>query len=307
MELRQLRYFLTVADERHFGRAAERLHIAQPGLSQQIRALERSVGAVLFDRESRPIALTEAGRRLLPYAHTIVEAASRAVVVTRGAPKLPGPMLKMGVTAIGDYPGFVTLVEAFSERHADVDVRILPAMPDAIVDSLIRRTLDLGVVHPPLDWPNDAEPPGYVKLGTQEVLLVIPAGHPLAAQERVERAALLDEPVIGIPQDLAPKFTKRLIRDLFGVFPHPRSMDLPEAVDRDARFRLVAEGRGITGIALPANAEFPRDRDGVVFRRVAGRPTLIEYGLAWLEVNASPSTLSFVEVARELQDLAAVT
>lgn len=298
MELRQLRYFVALAEERHFGRAAERLHIAQPGLSQQIKALERSVGAALFDRQTRPLLLTDAGERLLPYARTIVETASRAVEATREGAARPGPSLKVGITAIGEYPEFSRLLESFSRHEPGVDVRILPSMPDALVDSLTRRTLDLGVAHPPFDWPDDSEPPQYLRLGDQELLVVLPAGHRLASQERIRREDLLTEQVLGIPQDLAPKFTAHAIRVMFGVFPHPRSVDLPEAVDRDTRFRLVAENKGLGGIAVPANSDPPPDRDGVVFRRVDDPPALIEYGLVWLEINASPTTRSLVEMAR---------
>src|SRR5438105_1157502 len=135
VELRQLRYFVTLAEERHFGRAADLLHIAQPGLSQQIKALERSVGVVLFDRETRPVALTEAGLRLLPHARAIVEAASRAVEVTREA-RPPGPILKIGVPAIGHYPEFAALVDTFRAREPDVILRLEPSVTPAILDGL---------------------------------------------------------------------------------------------------------------------------------------------------------------------------
>jgi DNA-binding transcriptional LysR family regulator len=302
MELRQLRYFIILSEEGHFGRAAERLRMAQPGLSQQIKALERSFRVVLFDRETRPVALTEAGRNLLPHARTIVEAASRAAEVMRDGSPQPGPVLKVGITAIGDYPEFVRLAEAFTSRRADVDLRILPSMPDAIVESLLRRTLDVAVAHQPLDWPEGSEAVHYLRLGDQEVLIVLPAGHQLARQAHIERGDLLAEQVIGIPQDLAPKFTEHVIRTLFGVYPHPRTIDVPEAVDRDSRFRMVAEGKGLAGIAVPAHSESPPDRDDIVFRRVADPPALIEYGMFWLDVNASRATQSFVEVARELRD-----
>jgi DNA-binding transcriptional LysR family regulator len=304
MELRQLRYFVALAEERHFGRAAARLHIAQPGLSQQIKALERSVGAVLFDREVRPLALTDAGARLLPHARTVLEAVSRAAEATGGAPPQPGPILKVGITAIGDYPEFARLIDSFMVREPDVDIRILPSMPDALVESLTRRSIDVGVAHQPLDWPEDTDRPRYLRLGEQEMLMVLPSDHRLASHDRIRREDLLKERVIGIPQDLAPKFTKHAIRVLFGVFPHPLATEVPEAVDRDARFRLVAEGKGLAGIAVPANSELQPDRDGVVFRRVADPPALIEYGLVWLEVNASPTTLSLVEIARELRGAA---
>lgn len=299
MELRQLGYFVAVAEERHFGRAAKRLHIAQPGLSQQIKALERSVGAVLFDRETRPLLLTDAGERLLPHARTIMQAASRAVEATRDAGPRSGPILKVGITAIGEYPAFARLLDSFSDRKPDVDVRVLPSMPNALVESLTRRTLDVGVAHPPFDWPDDAEQLQYLRLGDHEMLVVLPARHPLAVQKRVAREALLEEPVIAIPRDLAPAFTEHATRVFFGVYPHPRAMEVPDAIDRTTRFRLAAEGRGIAAIAVPAGSDPPPDRDDVVFRRLADPPPLIEYGLVWLEVNASATTDSFIEIAQE--------
>jgi DNA-binding transcriptional LysR family regulator len=302
MELRQLRYFVTLAEERHFGRAAERLHIAQPGLSQQIKALERSVGGDLFDRGARPVALTVAGERLLPHARAIVEAASRAEEATRATPTRPGPILKVGITAIGHYPEFSRLVEVFTDREPHVDVRILPSMPASMVDSLVRRTLDVGSAHQPLEWPEEGESPRYLRLGYQEVLIVLPEGHRLASQARLKRQDLLEERVIATPRDVTPKFSEHVTRVMFGVYPHPRAVEVPDAVDRDTRFRLVAEGKGLAGLALPANSELPPDRGGVAFRRVADPPALVEYGLVWLDVNAGPATRSFIEVAQALRD-----
>jgi DNA-binding transcriptional LysR family regulator len=299
MELRQLRYFVALAEEGHFGRAAERLRIAQPGLSQQIKVLERSVGTPLVDRYARPIALTAAGSRLLPHARAMLEAASRAVDATRDG-EGPGATLKIGVTAIGNYPEFSSLVETFTDRAPDVDVRVLPSMSDAMVDALLRRSLDVGAAHQPIDWPEVAETPRYLRLGDQEVLIVLPADHPLTRVGRIDRDDLLEERVIGTPQDLAPKFAQHVTRILFGVYPHPHAIDVPGAIDRDSRFRMVAEGKGLAGIAIPANTDPPSDRDGVVFRRVADPPALIEYGLFWFDVNASQATESFIEVARSL-------
>jgi DNA-binding transcriptional LysR family regulator len=300
MELRQLRYFVALAEEGHFGRAAERLRIAQPSLSQQIKVLERSVGTTLFDREARPVVLTAAGTRLLPHARAMLEAASRAVEAAR-IPERPGSILKVGVTAIGNYPEFASLVETFADRAPEVDLRVLPSMPDAMVEALLRRSWDIGAIHQPLDWPEGAETARYLRLGEQEVLIVLPADHPLAALDRIDRDDLLRERVIGVPRDLAPRFAEHVTRTLFGVFPHPRAIEVPEAIDRDSRFRMVAEGKGLAGIAVPASAELPPVRDGVVFRRVADPPPLIEYGLVWFDVNASPATQSFIEVARSLQ------
>jgi DNA-binding transcriptional LysR family regulator len=300
MELRQLRYFVVLAEEGHFGRAAERLRIAQPGLSQQIKVLERSVGTTLFDRDARPIVLTAAGVRLLPHARAMLEAASRAVEATN-SPERSDAVLKIGVTAIGNYPEFSRSVEAFSLCEPDIDVRVIPSMPDAMVEALLRRSLDVGAAHQPLDWPDGAEPPRYLPLGEQEVLVVLPSRHPLASVGPIDRADLLKEQVIGIPHDLAPKFAQSVIRKLFGVYPHPRSLDSPEAIDRDSRFRMVAEGKGLAGIAVPASPDLPPDRDDIVFRRVSDPPALIEYGLVWFDVNASPATRSFIEVARGLR------
>jgi hypothetical protein len=170
-----------------------------------------------------------------------------------------------------------------------------------MVDGLIRRSLDIGAVHQPLDWPEGAEAPQYLRLGDQEILLVLPSDHRLASVGRIEREDLLDEPVLGIPQELAPRFAEHVIRALFGVYPHPRAVDLPQAIDRDSRFRMVADGVGISGIAVPVTAEPPSDRDGVVFRRVTDPPPLIEYGLVWFDVNGSQATTSFIEAARSLQ------
>jgi DNA-binding transcriptional LysR family regulator len=298
VELRQLRYFVILAEERHFGRAAGRLRIAQPGLSQQIKALERSVGATLFDREARPVALTEAGQRLLPHARAIVESATRAVEATRNARGRAGPVLKVGVPVIGRYPELGELVEAFRERHPEADLRLVPSMTPAMLQALSARTLDVAMVHQPYEWLDEAEAPDYVRLGNGELLIVLPVGHALARHEHVAREQLLEEPFVHSPDGLWPRFVESMHRTLFGVARHPRPVVVPDAIDPDSRVRLVAEGQGFTAISVPAGSDLPSTRDGVVFRRLQDPPALIEYGLAWLETNASPVTRSFVELGR---------
>jgi len=99
--------------------------------------------------------------------------------------------------------------------------------------------------------------------------------------------------------------SRHLSRVLFGLGRHPLAVEIPGALDHDSRLRLVAEGRGLATIAVPATSELPPTREGVVYRRLEDPPALVEFGLVWLDTNASPTTLGFVDIARELRDVAA--
>jgi DNA-binding transcriptional LysR family regulator len=295
VELRQLRYFVAVAEERHFGRAAERLHIAQPGLSQQIQALERKVGAVLFDRGERPIELTAAGERLLPHARAMLEAADRALETTRDAARGKDALLKIGTPAVLTHPALISLDQTFRSRFPEVRIHMFPALPVHSIDELTSRRIDVAIVHVPFDA---TEPPNYLRLGELELVIVLPWEHRLASADRIPRAALLEAPFVSWPRNAAPRLTDYLRGLLFGDAEHRQVVEIPDLLP-DARVRLVGQGRGLSATLVPPNEESCPPPD-IVCRRLEDPVPRVEYGLAWFDVNASRWTSAFVDVAREI-------
>ena len=183
MELRQLRYFLTVAEELHFGRAAERLHIVQPAVSQQVRRLERELGVDLFERTTRSVTLTEAGQSFLPHARAVLTATDRATEAI--AAFRSERVLRLGTSeGLGDR--LDRLLGEFAQRSPGTQLELTHAPTVQRLSQVRDGELDATVVRG--DWPG----PGldFTPLWTDEVLVALPAAHPLAAAETVDFASL---------------------------------------------------------------------------------------------------------------------
>jgi DNA-binding transcriptional LysR family regulator len=196
MELRHLRYFVVVAEECHFGRAAARLHIAQPPLSQQIRQLEADLGVTLFARTTRKVELTPAGERYLERARSILASVDAAMAeVGRVAAGEQG-RLAIGFTGSATYELLPSLVRVLRSEFPRIELDIKGEMltPDQVT-ALLEKNLDLGFLRPPVGHP-DIE----VRVVRREPLVaVLPQIHPLAWQPSVRLAALRDEPFITYP------------------------------------------------------------------------------------------------------------
>lgn len=298
MEIRQLRYFLAVAEERHFGRAAERLHIAQPGLSQQIKALERSVGAMLFDRAERPVGLTGAGQRLLPLARSIVETAARAAHLTDDDHATHTETLRVAFPVVGHYPELARLIDRFRDSSPRTAVELIPSFRPAILDALARRAIDVGVAYQPIEWSDPVDPVRSARLGERELVIALPSEHALVTHDRVARAALLAMTFVDWPDQFWPELAIHARRQLFGTPDHPDRLEVVEAVE-DSVPDLVRNGRGFAVSAIPAGGPLPAPVEGIVYRRVEDPPPMLEYGLVWVEPNASPATVEFLRLATE--------
>lgn len=232
LDLRKLRYFVTVAEQLHFSRAADELHIAQPVLSRQIRALEQDLGASLFTRSRHGVALTDAGRQLRADAGPLLASAHavrrRVTVAARG-----GQRLTVGFRAgIAVTPA----TRAFEARHPGVAVDVRRIEWDDQAAMLLDGRIDVGYVRLPIDETGLRVVPLY----TEPRVAVLPAGHRLAGKEEVTEADLAGEPLVW-HADPSTQPTRR---------PHPDAGYLVRGVDETLEH--VAAGRGISFLARSA-------------------------------------------------------
>jgi DNA-binding transcriptional LysR family regulator len=293
MELRQFRYFIAVAEEKHFGRAADRLGIAQPGLSQQIKALERSLGTELLTRHSRGAELTLAGIAFLVHARLAVEYAERAVASVGLPARGHSALLKVGTRAAGIPPVAERLLEEFRDRHPTVELEIHPAFIPQLVEALNRRTIDVATLIKP--YVTDS-PPNFLRLGTVELHAVLPEGHRLAGLERVSPAELLKEPFLDWSRSANAPLYDRVHQLIFGSVVHPRRIEVAEFAESRRALRVAAgQGNAVTVL-------HPGEVPGVVILPFEEPVPTLEYGIGWHEPPVSPAVPLLLQMAEQLAE-----
>jgi DNA-binding transcriptional LysR family regulator len=265
MEMRQLRYFVAVAEELHFRRAAARLHISQPPLSQQIRALEEEMGCTLLARTRRRVELTAAGEAFLRDARALLSELDGAVDTARRIDA--GQAGRLRVTFVGSallsvVPG---IVQRFRAARPGVELELRERSTVDQLRAVSAGIVDVGLVRPPLDE-DLAELRCDVVL-RERTVLALPVGHPLAALRRVPLRRLAAEPFVLFPRAQAPGFHDRLIGSVAAAGAPP--LVVQYAPEMLTIIGLVAAGIGLS--LVPASVA-RLALDGVTYRPVAGAP-----------------------------------
>jgi DNA-binding transcriptional LysR family regulator len=282
LDLRKLRYFVAVAEELNFGRAAERLHIAQPVLSRQIRSLEDDLGAEVFDRDRRGTLLTPAGQQLLEDAVPLL-ASAQALIRRVKAAAQDTPTL-----TIGFMPGITVTpaTAAFTTRHPGVNVRLLRTSWEDQVEVLRDGRADIGVVRLPIDQHGLQVRP----LFNEPRVVILPAGHRLADRTSVTVTDLASEHLLQDP-DAVPEW-----RDVALELRGKGRPEVPPIHQVEEKLELVASGAGIC--VLPLSTATFYTRPDVVPLPVEGiGPN--EVALAWVATRRSALIHDFAEAATE--------
>jgi DNA-binding transcriptional LysR family regulator len=289
VELRHLRSFLAVAEELHFGRAATRLHISQPPLSQQIRRLEDELGARLFRRTKRRVELTPAGQAFLTEAKQTLAHAEHAVRSAKLAESGELGELVVGYVTSAAYEALPDVIRMFRKRFPDVELRLQNLRSVQQRQALVDRTIDVGFVRPEVADPRL----GYEAISRETVVVALPRDHPLARRAIVDTSDLAAELfIVGSPDD-GSAFHDRVLALCRRAGFIPRVTG--HVPDVQAAVALVAAGLGIS----PVPAAVQRfKRTDVVYRPL--RPhSRMEMGLAWRRDDDSALVQHFRQVARE--------
>lgn len=207
MEFRHLRYFIALAEELHYGRAAQRLAISQPPLSVAIQQLEASVGARLFDRDSKGVRLTPAGTAFRASARALLDRAEEACALAREVQAGEIGRLRLGFVGSTLYSGLSAWLQAFQAGHPKVEVVVIELNSQDQIDALLAEELDLGLLHTDRLPPTLAAQPLY----SEPFLACLPASHPLAALERIPLAALSEQPFILFSRKGSPDYHARIV------------------------------------------------------------------------------------------------
>ncbi|MGW4755006.1 LysR family transcriptional regulator [Streptomyces chartreusis] len=282
LDLRKLRYFVAVAEELHFGRAAERLHIAQPVLSRQIRSLEDELGAEVFDRGRRGTLLTPAGKQLLEDAVPLL--ASAQALVRRVKSSAQGTQS----LTIGFMPGITVTpaMIAFTALHPDVNVRLLRTTWEDQVAVLLDGRADVGIVRLPIDRQGLEVHP----LFQEPRVVMVPIGHRLADRRSVTVEDLAAEHLLQDP-NAVPEW-----RDVALELQSGERPEVPVIHQVEEKLELVAAGAGICVLPL-STANFYTQPDVIPLPVDDLGPN--EVALAWVAARRSPLIRDFTEAAAD--------
>jgi DNA-binding transcriptional LysR family regulator len=290
MELRHLRYFVALAENLHFRRAAERLSIAQPALSQQIQQLERELGVKLVERTQRRVSLTEAGTVFLERARLTLAEAAEAVRLARLAGRGEVGHLGVGAVTSALYGIFPDVVRVFRERHRDVHLTLHELAGNELTRALRAGRIQVSFLRPPVE-----ETEIEVRIIASEPwVIAVPTAHPFARRQRVPLKALAGEPFVSFPRELAPALYDQLISMCQRAGFSPR---IVQEAQMQTIVSLVAAGIGVA--LVPATLQ-NLSRAGLVYKPLTGVASRLELAVAWRRDDRSPLLEAFLEVVREM-------
>jgi DNA-binding transcriptional LysR family regulator len=294
IELRQLRYFVAVAEESHFGRAAARLHMTQPPLSQAIQALEADIGTPLFERTKRSVALTRAGAALLPEAQRLLQQASALPDLARRAASGESGLLTLSFVSTADYSVLPPLLREFREAHPQIHIDLREATTDVQLEDLLQGRIDAGLLIPPLTDKARAELE-YMTVLSEPLVLAAPQGtRALRGKTEATLKEVADMPLIIFPRRIAPALHDAILGCFRDAGLTPRIGQ--EAIQMQTIVGLVSAGMGV---ALVPQSVSNLKRPGVEYKPLAGKGTPVETGLAWRRDNMSPVLKNFLELLRK--------
>jgi DNA-binding transcriptional LysR family regulator len=288
-ELRHLRYFIAVAEELNFSRAAQRLHMAQPPLSLAIRQLEQELGAELFQRSTREVTLTDAGRAFVDGARRTLAEAERAVVSAKRAASGDSGQLRLAFSWSVRYETLPVLGREFRARHPGVELLAQEMWNAQMLPALLSGAVDVALALCPELSPDTLQD----VIRTEPVVAVLGADHALAGEQSIALRALAGDSFVFFPRELAPRL-------------HDVLIGLCRRAGFEPRFRTGSFHTGwdlgilgdSSGVAIAPRSVASRQSEGVVTVALSEPTDRLETSLVWRESDSSPARESFCALAR---------
>ena len=290
IELRHLRYFCAVADELHFGRAARRLHIAQPALSRQIRRLEEEVGTTLLARTQRSVALTMPGQAFLERSRRILDEVGRAVAEANRIAGGQTGRLRVAFIHSSTYSLTPTALNIFASRHPGICVDLQEMTVIGQKRAISLGDIDIGLLRPPIEDRDLA----FESVMKESFVLAVPQHHKLAGRKDVTLPELAQEQFIMFDRRQSPLFHERIMTSCEAAGFTPRVAQ--EAIQIHTVLGLVGAG---LGIALMPDAALKLSMPRVRFLSVAQPIEPVEIALAWRRDNVNPALPLFRQAVKE--------
>lgn len=289
MELRHLRYFVTVAEELNFSRAAERLHVAQPPLSKQIRDLEEELGVQLFQRTKRRVKLTDAGVVFLEEVNKVFTQVNQAVRTAQQASRGEIGRLVIGFNSSATYSVLPDLLHKFQQHCPDVKLVLHELTTSQQLDKLYRNQIDLGILYLPVDESKLSVMP----ILKEPLMVALPETHFLANQPQVSMYELIDEPFILPAHHLGAGLYAQIMVFFQQISFHPKVTQ--SATLLQTAVSLVA---GSVGVALVPASLQNLQRTGVVYKAIAEPAPELEIAVVWRQHEPSQVVQRFLSIVK---------
>ena len=286
MELRQLKYFVTVAEELNFRRAAERLFMEQPPLSRQIHQLEDELSVKLFERNARGVTLTQVGQAFLAEARLTLAQAERAAKVAQHQEK----KLVIGFSICAFNRVLPEIIQAYRQQSPDVVITLTEMSTEAQIQALLNNTIDIGFDRVPISHPALLA----VTLLSEPFVVALPPDHPLTHQEQIDLRSLANEPFILWPESVNPDMYAQFIQLCQQAGFSPRIVQ--EASPPEVLLGFVASGMGVSLVASGAEARYSV---GVVYRDLSTPTPVLEIAAAWRKHPVSAVLEDFLVLVKQ--------
>lgn len=292
IELRQLKYFIAVAEELHFGRAAHKLNMTQPPLSQAIQGLESRIGTALFERTTRQITLTAAGAALLPEAKRLLAHAATLPSLAQRAAAGASGCLSLAFVSIADYSILPPTLRHFRQHHTAVKIELREATSDVQLQLLAAGEIDAGLLIPPI--PETLRDIIVYKKVRAEALMLAVCETIVPCGNAGELKSYKDLPLILFPRKIAPALHDTILACF-------REAGLTPVISQEAiqMQTIVALVSANMGIALVPESVSNLKRPGVVYRSLNQSEAELEIGVAWRRDNSSPVLKLFLDLLEE--------
>jgi DNA-binding transcriptional LysR family regulator len=291
MEFRHLRYFVAVAEELNFGRAAKRLRISQQPLSQQIKNLEEELGVKLFSRTTRRVELTEVGKTFLEETYRTLSQSEFATEAARRAARGETGILRIGHAPTALYNVLPEALKVFRARYPGVVLELFELISKPQEEALAAGRIEVGFLYPPV------EDPGITTevISEEPLMVVLPEEHRLADRDEVALEELAGEPFVMLPRRNRPALHDRIVGECRRAGFSPKVVQ--EANNLHTMLGLVAAGFGVNlTVANIRNLKRP----GVVYRSLKDQTKIFAFAVAWRPEHKSSTLSNFLEIVREI-------
>jgi DNA-binding transcriptional LysR family regulator len=291
--LRQLRYFVALAEELHFGRAASKLGISQPALTRQIQSLEKLIGTALVERTQRSVSLTAAGSAFVDQARETLHQHDRALEAARNIATRGGESLAIGFESCAPYHDFPAVVQQFVRRYPRTRLSSFQMPGPEQAEALTRHRIDLGFVHPPVP---DDQLLAFERVAEERFIVALPSSHRLASRKRVPTVELMKEKFVLFPRGLAPGCYDAIQRIC------QAAGFTPEVVNESNSISISLNLIPVTGtVTLFPECVRNQEAPGVIYRDLEGHITTVTCGFLRRSGNTAAPVERFLRIWRTLK------